>query len=51
MTGPDIVAQIFIATGFCGLAYLTWNEWVLPDIKYFARSLYHPNYTRYDWEG
>jgi hypothetical protein len=51
MTGPDIVAQFFIVTGFCGLLYITWNEWICPDIEYFVRSLYHPkSHYKYDWE-
>lgn len=40
MTGSEIVAQFFIVTGFCGLLYITWNEWICPDIEYFVRSLY-----------
>jgi len=50
MTGPDIVAQILITTGFIGLVYITWNEWIYPDLEFFVRSLYYPNHGRYDSE-
>jgi len=41
MTGPDIVAQILITTGFVFLVYIIWNEWIRSELKYFIRSLYH----------